>query len=57
MQGEKVTIYLNGVLVVQNVTLENYWDRTQPIFPTGQIELQHHGNPIFFKNVYLRELK
>jgi hypothetical protein len=42
---------------VQNVTLENYWDRTQPIFPTGQIELQHHGNPIFFKNVYLRELK
>jgi Domain of Unknown Function (DUF1080) len=56
MVGERVTIYLNGKLIVQNVVLENYWDRKIPIFPTGQIELQHHGNPIFFKNIYLREL-
>ena len=57
MVGERVTIYLNGQLVAKSVVLENYWDRSQPIFPTGQIELQHHGNPIFFKNVYIRELK
>ncbi|MGC4047085.1 MAG: DUF1080 domain-containing protein [Armatimonas sp.] len=57
MVGDKVTVYLNGQLVVHNVVMENYWDRSQPIFPTGQIELQHHGNPIFFKNVYIRELK
>ena len=56
MVGERVTIYLNGKLIVQNVVLENYWDRKIPIFPTGQIELQHHGNPIFFKNIYVREL-
>ena len=56
MVGEKVTIYLNGVLVVHNVTLENYWDRSIPIFQTGQIELQHHGNPIYFKNVFIREI-
>ena len=57
MVGERVTIYLNGQLVAKSVVLENYWDRSLPIFPTGQIELQHHGNPIFFKNVYVRELK
>lgn len=57
MVGERVTIYLNNQLVVNNVVLENYWDRKIPIFPTGQIELQHHGNPIFFKNIYLREIK
>lgn len=57
MVGERVTVYLNNQLVVKSVPLENYWDRSQPIFPTGQIELQHHGNPIFFKNVYIRELK
>lgn len=57
MVGDRVTVYLNGQLVVHNVVMENYWDRSQPIFPTGQIELQHHGNPIYFKNVYIRELK
>ena len=56
MQGEKVSIYLNNELVTPNVTLENYWDRKIPIFPTGQIELQNHGNTLYFKNIYLREL-
>ena len=56
MVGERVTVYLNNKLVAQNVLMENYWDRKIPIFPTGQIELQHHGNPIFFKNIYIREL-
>lgn len=56
MIGEKVWVTLNGVLVVDNVTLENYWERDKPIYPTGQIELQHHGNPIYFKNIYIKEL-
>jgi hypothetical protein len=56
MQGEKVSVWLNEQLVVPNVTLENYWDRSQPIFPSGQIELQNHGGPLWFKNVYIREL-
>src|SRR3546814_20973369 len=38
MVGEKVTVHLNGELVVDNVTLENYWDRNQSIFPVEQIE-------------------
>jgi HEAT repeat protein len=56
MVGEKVTVYLNGVKVVDNVTMENYWNRNLPIFPSGQIELQNHGNTLWFRNIYLREL-
>ena len=56
MRGEKVTVYLNGVLVVDGVTLENYWNRAQAIFPEGQIELQCHGDPIEWRNIFIREL-
>lgn len=56
MTGGKVTVYLNDVLVVNNVTLENYWERDKPIYPVGQLELQSHSSPLWFKNVYLREL-
>ena len=58
MVGEKVTIKLNGQLVVDEVVLENYWDPKDPngVYPTGSIELQNHGNTLYFKNVYVREL-
>jgi predicted house-cleaning NTP pyrophosphatase (Maf/HAM1 superfamily) len=56
MVGEKVWIWLNEQLVVDNVTMENYWERDKPIDPTGAIELQNHGNTLYFKNIYVREL-
>jgi len=56
MIGDKVTILLNDKLVVDNVVLENYWERDKPLYPTGQNELQNHGNTLYFKNVYLKEL-
>lgn len=56
MIGDKVTVKLNDVLVVDQVVLENYWDPKQPIFASGQIELQNHGNTLYFKNIYLREI-
>jgi len=56
MIGEKVTVILNGVIVVDNVIMENYWDRNIPIYPTGQIELQNHGNNLYFRNVFIREI-
>ena len=56
MVGETVTVKLNGELVVDGVVMENYWERDKPIYPTGQIELQNHGNTLYFKNVYLREI-
>ena len=56
MKGEKVTVWLNGELVVDNVTLENYWNRDRPIFPKEQLELQCHGDPIEWRNIFIREL-
>jgi hypothetical protein len=56
MIGDKVTVHLNDELVVRNVTMENYWERDKPMYPTGQIELQHHGAPLYFKNIFIREL-
>ena len=56
MIGEKVTVYLNGVLVVDNVILENYWDRSIPIFPKEAIELQAHGTDLAFRDIYVREI-
>jgi len=56
MIGDRVTVLLNDELVVDNVIMENYWDRSKPIFPTGQIELQNHGNFLYFRNIYIREI-
>jgi len=36
--------------------MENYWDRSIPIYPKGQIELQHHGSHLWFRNIYIREI-
>lgn len=57
MKGEKVTVWLNGTKVVDDVVLENYWDRKQPIFPREQIEMQAHGSRCYFRNIYVREIK
>ena len=57
MKGERVTVYLNGELVVDQSILENYWDRKIPIFVKDAIELQAHGNHITYRNIYVRELR
>ena len=56
MVGDKVTIKLNGVLVVDDTVLENYWERDKPLYPRGSIELQNHGNTLYFRNIYVKEL-
>ena len=56
MEGELVTVWLNGQLVVDGIKMENYWNRSIPIYPSGPIELQNHGNTLYFRNIYLREL-
>lgn len=53
MSRERVTVHLNGVLVADNVVMENYWEREKPIYPEGQIELQAHSTPLSFKNIYI----
>jgi HEAT repeat protein len=55
--GDRVTVYLNGELVTNNVILENYWDRKQAIFPVEQLELQAHGSKVYYRDIYVKELK
>jgi len=56
MIGERVWVWLNGVKVVDNTVMENYWERDKPIYPTGQIELQNHGSTLWFRNIFIREI-
>jgi hypothetical protein len=56
MKGDKVTVFLNGQKVVDEAPLPNYWERGKPLPTKGPIELQHHGDHLWFKNIYLKEL-
>lgn len=55
MVGDRVTVKLNGELVVDDVIMENYWDRSQPIPPIEQIELQAHGSKVYYRDIYVKE--
>jgi hypothetical protein len=55
--NDMTTVWLNGQLVVDNVKWENYWDRSKPLAPKGNIELQYHGHKLYWKNIYVKELK
>ncbi len=56
MIGERVTIFLNGQLIINKAPLANYWAKGQPLPREEQIELQNHGNNLWFKNLYVRPL-
>jgi len=56
MIGDRVTVHLNGVLVADKVVMENYWERSKPIYPADSIELQNHGGTLYFRNVFIREI-
>lgn len=57
MVGNEVTVKLNGELVVDKGKLRNYYDDGKKTLPaTGPIELQFHDSPLWFKNIYIKEL-
>lgn len=56
MVDDRVTVWLNGQLVVDNVVLENYWERDKPVYQEGPIWLQAHNSHLEFRNIYIREL-
>ncbi len=56
MVGETVTIHLNGQKVIDRAPLDNYWAPGTPLPRAEQIELQNHGNNLWFRSLYLREL-
>jgi hypothetical protein len=56
MVGDNVTVFLNDKKVVDESPLANYWDKGKPLPAKGPIELQHHGDKLWFKNIYVKEL-
>ena len=54
--GEKVTVHLNGKLVVDNARMENYFNRKGGMPKRGPIQLQTHGGAISWRNIYIKEL-
>ena len=56
MVETRVWVTLNGKPVVEGQVLENFFERAQPVLPTGSIELQTHGSEVRFRNIYVREI-
>jgi hypothetical protein len=56
MVGSRVSVWLNGLLVVDHARLENYHDRKAPLTARGPIELQTHGGEIRWRNIFIREI-
>jgi hypothetical protein len=50
MKGDRLTVELNGQTVIQNAQLPGIPAR-------GPIALQHHGDPIEFANLFIKELE
>jgi hypothetical protein len=65
VQKPTFTIFQNGVLVQDHVTLEGgtQWKGPhaisdfRPLPDKGPIQFQDHGNPVRYRNVWVRELK
>lgn len=56
MIGERVTVVLNDKKVVDDVVMENYYDRAAPLHKRGPIHLQTHGSETRFRNLFIREI-
>lgn len=50
------TIYLNDQLVVEHAKMENFWDRSKPLWDKGPVQLQTHGGEIRWRNIFAREI-
>ena len=49
MKGDRLTVALNGEVVIKNAQLPG-------VPPEGEIALQRHGQPIEFRNIYIKAL-
>jgi hypothetical protein len=53
--GRKVTVHLNGKLVVDAAPMETL-RKGEGTIEQGPIVLQHHGHPLWFRNVFVKRL-
>jgi hypothetical protein len=49
VKGDRLTVVLNGETVIEDARLPG-------IAPTGPIALQHHTDPVEFRNIFIKEL-
>lgn len=54
--GSRTSVWMNDELVVDHAVMENYWDRSVPLFVTGPIQLQTHGGEIRWRNLFVRPI-
>lgn len=50
MRGDRVSVVLNGTTVIEGAQLPG-------IHPNGPIALQHHNDPVEFRNLFIKPLK
>lgn len=57
MISDTVWVSLNGEMVVDGEIQDNLWaNYERPAPPEGQIVLQSHGTPLWFRNLYIKKL-
>ena len=62
MTGERVSVWLNGKLVVDHARLYNYFNKKKPeaehlpLPKAGPIQLQTHGGEMRWRNLFIREI-
>ena len=54
--GDRVSVWLNGVKVVDNIVYQNCRDPKKGIPACDRFELQCHGDPVEFRNIFVKEL-
>lgn len=54
--GDRTSVWLNGILVVDGAPLQNFFDKSKPLFPKGPVQLQTHGNEVRWRNIFIREI-
>ena len=56
MVGNRISVWLNGVKVVDEVEYQNCRAPGKPIPLCDRFELQCHGDPVEFRNIFVKEL-